>query len=340
MNTSGAKLTRVTASAGGGSQAISATVRHASAHARHASAHRRQWSCACVPHSAAQASQTEAQSRQTSVSNSDRRLMNAAASQQRAAQSLSSRTHFAIACTSGSARQAVAQCSHAWAHRTQASRHDWYCWWDIVSSSSVRNAGEWVETDNPATHVPGYGITVPLRPEAQFFHSLAFPFGRVAMRRPEPRARSSPASTPNPSPTRSTPCDTSLREPRSQRPWLSPPERPRPSTRAATPPPTRPTGRSVTAITPPPTSLPRTESTADTTSRPAWDSGFIPARATVPPSASTPPRLTTPCTRSYPVTRTVTTATTESTTDRFRVTGHAEPGHAPGSFALCVKRVG
>ena len=53
-------------------------------------------------------------------------LSDAAASQQTAAQSRPRRIHSAIVFTSGSARQAVALCSHAWAHRTQASMQDWY----------------------------------------------------------------------------------------------------------------------------------------------------------------------------------------------------------------------
>jgi hypothetical protein len=53
--------------------------------------------------------------------------MNAAASQQISAQSRSSRMHSAIIFTSGSSRQAFAQCSHSWAQRTQASMQDRYC---------------------------------------------------------------------------------------------------------------------------------------------------------------------------------------------------------------------
>ncbi len=62
--------------------------------------------------------------RQSSWANCDPRLIHWTASEQMSAQSRSSRIHSAMLFTSFSRRQAVAQCSHSWAHWTQAAIQD------------------------------------------------------------------------------------------------------------------------------------------------------------------------------------------------------------------------
>lgn len=99
-------------------------LRHSAAQRRHSVAHRWQWSNLCFSHSVPQASQISAQMRQMSATNFDPRLMYAAAAQQIAAQSRSSRMHSAIIPLLDSLKQASQQCSHSSAHLMQASMQD------------------------------------------------------------------------------------------------------------------------------------------------------------------------------------------------------------------------
>jgi hypothetical protein len=98
-------------------------LRHAAAHARQASAQRSQWSVRWFAHSAPHASQICAQSWQMVRTKALSRAMHAAASRQMSAQSRSSLMQAAIAFTSFSPKQAVAQCSQAAAHALHARMH-------------------------------------------------------------------------------------------------------------------------------------------------------------------------------------------------------------------------
>lgn len=110
-------------------QAIAPAIcRHSSAQRSQASAQRWQCSVSCRRHSWPQASQMSAQMRQISVAKRESRDMYAAAMKQMAEQSRSRRMHSAIAETSCSSRQAVAQCSHSCAHSRHARMQDSCCW--------------------------------------------------------------------------------------------------------------------------------------------------------------------------------------------------------------------
>lgn len=91
----------------------------------------------CLPHSAAQASHTEAQTPHIAAACSEPRAISPTAVRHAAAQSMSSAMQRAIACTSGSRRQALAQWSHASAQALQASMQDAKRSWDIMGSTGV-----------------------------------------------------------------------------------------------------------------------------------------------------------------------------------------------------------
>ena len=111
-----------------GTQRISAMLRHASAHWRQARAHAWQCSWSCLAHSAPHASHTPAHARQNSRAKSLPRAIKPATRRHVAEQTMSSRTHSAIICTSSSFKHAVAQPSQASAHEFKALTIASDCW--------------------------------------------------------------------------------------------------------------------------------------------------------------------------------------------------------------------
>jgi hypothetical protein len=88
----------------------------------------------CFSHSAAHSSQTSAQSEQICGASSLPRPIQAAATRQICAQSVSTAMQRAIAFGSSSFRHIEAQCSHASAQALQASIQDLCSWCDMETS--------------------------------------------------------------------------------------------------------------------------------------------------------------------------------------------------------------
>ena len=168
--------------------AFAAILRHSSAHRRQAVAQLWQWVSWNLPHSVAHESQIVAHRSHRAFAWALPRAMYCTASVQISAQSRSSWMQWVLEPTSGSCRQAVAQCSHSTAHFWHSSMHVLYssCTSHHLPRSSIspRASGHSI-LEFPVLCRSRYLASIGIPPSGGEGHAEPHPDGRSEARASE-----------------------------------------------------------------------------------------------------------------------------------------------------------